>query len=261
MNKLLEVKSVSARYGKNEPDILSNISFTVYEGEALSIIGPNGSGKTSLLRVLSGTLSYTGSILVHGDTGIKELSTFSTRDRAQITGVLSQLSETHFPFTVEEAVLMGRYAHLSSGWGKNFSQNDIILAQKAIELCSLTNLAQEPLSRLSGGQKQRVFLARALTQDPTLLLLDEPTNHLDLSFQIELLKLITDLFKCSTKALIGVYHDLTLALTFSDKMILLDKGKILAIGSPKEICHSEAINKAYGISVAKEIKTLLNAWK
>ncbi|HOC29636.1 MAG TPA: ABC transporter ATP-binding protein [Treponemataceae bacterium] len=257
---ILELESVSAGYGKRGRDIISGITFSVQDGERLSVIGPNGSGKTTLLRVLSGALPYRGSVRIRTTRGPRELSELAPKERAQCTGVLSQLTGAHFPFTVADTVLLGRYARKKSVPGGDFSDADRLDAREAMRICSVLDRADELLTRLSGGQKQRVFLARTIAQDPAVLLLDEPTNHLDLGSQLELIALIGGLYAQKGKAAIGVFHDLSLALRFSDTMILLDSGRIAQNGLPDDVVRSPEIEQAYGIPVAERMRELLAQW-
>lgn len=257
---VIEIEGASAGYGKRGRDIISDISFSVRSGERLGIVGPNGSGKTTLLRVLAGGLPYRGSVRVRTETGMKELSDLTPRERAKHTGVLSQLTGAHFPFTVEETVLLGRYARRKSAQGGGFSEADRLAAREAMRSCSVEPLSGELLTRLSGGQKQRVFLARSIAQDPAVLLLDEPTNHLDLGSQLELLSLIAELYGKPGKGAIGVFHDLSLALRFSDSMLLMDKGRAVLQGTPEDIVRSGEIDRAYGIPVAQRMRELARSW-
>lgn len=246
---LLVLESVCAGYTSN-PSVLKDISFKVFEHETMSIIGPNGSGKTSLLRVLSGILPYTGSVKIRLGNELRELSAIKAKKRAQLVGMLSQLSGELFPFTVEQVVLLGRYAYTHSIIKNSFTSEDQHIVKHALEACGLTDYSSKPISQLSGGQRQRVFLARAFAQNPQLLLLDEPTNHLDLRYQIDLVDLIKTTYCTAGRASLGVFHDLSLAQRFASRFLLLDQGRIVLEGSPAQVLHSAEINKAYGITVS-----------
>ncbi len=285
---LIQAENLSAGYGARA--VLSDISFSVRSGEKLCVVGANGSGKTTLLRVLAGTLPYKGSLAIKvrspaatgGDTGGKidsdmiERSRLSGRDAARETGYLAQLSTAYFPFTVAETVMLGRYAHQKRGITASPSSADRKTVAHALELCGVTGLAEERLSRLSGGQLQRVFLARAFAQDPSILLLDEPSNHLDLFYQLEILKAVEGWTGSSASgiptstvgtagtsvhhAAVGVFHDLSLALRFADTVLLLDHGQVADYGEPRAVLSGNAINKAYGMNVAGAMRDLLQNW-
>ena len=283
---LIQAENLSAGYGARA--VLSGISFSVRSGEKLCVVGANGSGKTTLLRVLAGTLPYKGSLAIKvrspavtgGDTdsAMVERSRLSGRDAARETGYLAQLSTAYFPFTVAETVMLGRYAHQKRGITASPSSADRKTVAHALELCGVTGLAEERLSRLSGGQLQRVFLARAFAQDPSILLLDEPSNHLDLFYQLEILKAVEGWTGNNAAgstgsagtvgtagtgvnhAAVGVFHDLSLALRFADTVLLLDHGQVADYGEPRAVLSGSAINKAYGMNVAGAMRDLLQNW-
>jgi iron complex transport system ATP-binding protein len=264
---LIRAESLSASYpgsrGKRDTDVIKDVSFTLREGERLAVIGPNGSGKTTLLRALAGTIPYRGSLhaLVTDTESPKEgreveRSSLKPREAAREMAFLAQLSAQAFPFTVEYAVSLGRYARQRRGFNPPPDIRDRDAVREAMAACGVLDIAREPVDRLSGGQAQRVFLARALAQESAVLLLDEPTNHLDLRYQIELV----DLVAARTCASIGVFHDLTLALRFADSMLLLDRGRVADYGSPRDVLAGGAIDRAYGLKVSETIRALLQNW-
>lgn len=265
--ELLRAEGLSAGYGKPEADVLSDITFSLREGERLCVIGPNGCGKTTLLRVLAGTLPYRGSLkcsvgeearsATHGTVERRELK---NREAARETGFLAQISAAYFPYTVRETVELGRYARQKPGFFPESSALDREATDQAMEAAGVTPFAEKEIGTLSGGQLQRVFFARAVAQDPAILLLDEPTNHLDLYHQLELVAKLRAWVERPGKAAVGVFHDLSLALAFADRMILMDKGQIAAVGSPGEIVRGEAINRVYGMDVAGAMRSLLQKW-
>jgi len=263
---LMQAKSLSAGYGGNR-DTIRDISFTLHEGERLCVVGPNGSGKTTLLRVLAGTLPYHGSLAITVQSPLsispgaaRERSSLGSREAARETGFLAQLSQAYFSFAVEETVMLGRYAHQKPGISVPPSAGDRAAVERALVACGIATLRNERLSRLSGGQLQRVFLARTLAQDPSVMLLDEPSNHLDLHYQLELLRTIAEWAKSGKRAAIGVFHDLSLAFRFADTVLLLDNGGIADSGTPREVLSGNAINRVYGMDVAKAMRDLLQNW-
>lgn len=263
---LLRARGISAGYGGK--DAIADVSFELHEGERLSVIGPNGSGKTTLLRVLAGTVPYRGSLVVargpREQTGT-ERSRLVGKASAREFAFLAQISEVYFPFTVEETVMLGRYARQKRTLASSPSEADRRAVERALETCGLGELRATPLSRLSGGQLQRTFLARAFAQDPAILLLDEPSNHLDLRYQLSVLDSARDWAvrpgeNGRPRAAIGVLHDLSLALRFADTVILLDGGRITDSGDPRSVLSGEACNRAYGMNVAKTMRDLLETW-
>lgn len=276
---LLRADRVSAGYSAGEAgDIIRGVSFVLREGERLAIIGPNGSGKTTLLRVLAGALPYRGSVrqLIRDESSPRfgreaERSSLGAREAARETGYLSQLSSSWFPFPVRDVVMLGRYARQSAGINPKPSAADRSAVASAMDACGVAAIADRTLAELSGGQLQRVFLARTLAQEPSVILLDEPTNHLDLKYQIELLDLVAEKTQAGndgrqavgSRAIgaIGVFHDLALACRFADTVLLLDGGKIAALGSPREVMGGEEINRAYEMDVASTVRSLLQNWQ
>lgn len=263
---IMRAENLRAGYESGR-DILRGIGFSLREGERLCVLGPNGCGKTTLLRVLAGTLPYRGSLEIavtdprsprHGLS--VERSSLAARESARETGYLAQLSSSYFPFTVRDTVLLGRYSRQPAASLAGPSRADRAAAESAMTDCGIEALADSPLSTLSGGQLQRVFLARVLAQDPATLLLDEPTNHLDLNFQLELLRLIDAWIGRGRRAAVGVFHDLSLAFSFADSVLLLDKGEAVAYGTAREVLKGDAINRVYGMDVAGAMRDLLQKW-
>lgn len=267
---LIQAEHIYAGYApRATDDVLKDIGFSLHENERLGIVGPNGCGKTTLLRVLAGVLPYRGSLMqtIRDPASLRqgssvERSTISPREAARETGLLSQLSAPWFSFSVYDTVMLGRYARQKSGWGWSGkpTKDDVAAVEKAIAGCGLTNVQTQTLSRLSGGQLQRVYLARVFAQNPTVLLLDEPTNHLDLRFQLELLDQTNEWLSRGTHAVIGVFHDLSLAFRFADTVILLEEGRIVTNGTPETVIHSAEINRVYQMDVATSMRQLLQNW-
>lgn len=252
---------------KSDCSVLHNISFSLHEGERLCIIGPNGCGKTTLLRVLAGTLPYSGTLEVHiQDSSSRqyekpcERRDLTAKEASRETGFLTQLTSSYFSFTVLETVMMGRYAHQNPGVLTTRTKIDDKIVESTLKACGIENIKHKSIAHLSGGQLQRVFLARTLAQNPATILLDEPTNHLDLFYQLELLNQIDRWITDGVHAAIGVFHDLSLALRFADTVLLLDNGTVAAYGTPKEIFYSEEINSVYKMNVAESMRELLQKW-
>ena len=178
---MLELKNLYSGYdGK---DIVKNISFKVNNGENLCIVGPNGCGKSTLLKAIANIIEYRGDIEIDA----LEISKFNWKELAQKVGLMSQISQVYFPYTVYDTVSLGRYAYLKGAFS-TLSKDDRKIIDESMEKVGVYHLKDKLITELSGGQLQRVFLAKVFAQDPDIILLDEPTNHLDFKNQIDLLE-------------------------------------------------------------------------
>ena len=239
----LKIKNLSFYYESIKA--LENVTFELESGQVLGVIGPNGSGKTTLLKCIHTILRpKSDAVFIDG----KDASKLSRRDIAQKIGLVPQGSPVLFPFTVLDVVLMGRIPHLNRFMGKE-TQRDLEIVEKAMALTDTQHLANRLIDELSGGELQKVIIARALAQEPSILLLDEPTLHLDINHQLEIMELIRELAKNRQLVVILVSHDLNLAARFCDRLLLLNSGKIFAIGPPREVLTPEKIGKVYHINV------------
>ena len=232
----LEVQQVS--WSVEAKRIIHNVSLAVQPRELVGLIGPNGSGKTSLLKTIYRILKPdTGTIAIDG----KDLWRLSPREVAQNMAVVIQESLTEFDFTVREMVMMGRLP-----FKKTFeteSEYDLRLAEDALRQVDMLPMAHRRFLSLSGGEKQRVLIARALVQQPKLLLMDEPTNHLDIYHQLEILDLIKQL---QITALVAL-HDLNLAAFYCDHIYVLKEGSVVSEGAPQAILTPQLIEEVYGV--------------
>ncbi len=238
----LRINDIACRY--ESANVLENINFSAKEGDFVGVIGPNASGKSTLLKSMSKALKpHTGVVLLNE----KDVYTLKSAEIARTLAVVPQESVINFAFTALEVVLMGRTPHLNRF--EMEGTKDLIIAKKALELTNAWYLAEKPINTLSGGEKQRVIIARALAQEPKVLLLDEPTHHLDINHQLEILDLIKRLNKEERVIVIAVFHDLTSASQYCDRLILLYKGRIFAAGRVREVLTPENIEKVYGMKV------------
>ncbi len=243
--------------GYNGTEILHSVSFELKNGENLSIIGPNGCGKTTLLRAIAGTLPFTGEVLLDG-INIKGLK---RKALAKKVAMLSQTTQLYFNYTVFETVMMGRYVHEKNGFLGGESNEDKAAVLSVLETVDMLTLKDREVDTLSGGQLQRVFLAKILAQDPHIILLDEPTNHLDLSYQIELIRFLNTWSKREGKMVIGVLHDINLAMLLTDNVLLMENGCVKAFGKNKDIYASNALMSAYKMDVPRYMLETLRQWE
>jgi cobalamin transport system ATP-binding protein len=239
---LLEADGLSFAYGARP--VLAGVSLGIARGELVGVIGPNGCGKTTLVRLLAGVLAPTaGSVRLEA----RPLAAWRRRELARRLAVMPQDTPVEFPFTVLEVVLMGRAAHLP-GFGLPRAA-DIALARGVLARLDVADLEARPLDRLSGGERQRALLARALVQEPDVLLLDEPTTHLDLRHQVGIYDVVRDLARTRGVAVLSVLHDLNLAAMYCDRLLLLDGGRVAREGPPEHVLEAEALARAYGAPV------------
>jgi len=228
---------------------LGPVSFEAKEHELVAILGPNASGKSTLLTLLAGlNKPFSGRIEVDGT----EVSQLDLRVRAQKIALVQQESELLFPLRVWEYVLQGRYPH---GRRLRFeSEEDCLFAGNALAQVGADALRDRWMDQLSGGEKQRVILARALAQQPSLLLLDEPTQHLDIGGKVELLRRLRRLADNNRYTVLVVTHELNLAAEFSDRIVLLHKGKCLRVGPPAEVYDREMLEEIFEAPLEVEMR-------
>lgn len=253
-DNMLKVRNLYCGY--DDIDIIKDVNFEVERGKNLCIVGPNGCGKSTLLKSIANIITYKGSITIDD----MEVCNFSRRELAKKVGLMSQITQIYFPYTIYETVSLGRYAH-SKGVFNSLSREDKDIVLDAIEKVGLLDIKDKHINELSGGQLQRVFLARTFAQDPDVILLDEPTNHLDLKYQIELLEHLASWARENNKIVIGVLHDLNLVHYFSDAVCLLDHGEIVCYGDSKEVFNGEHLKDVYNIDIKEFMLDVLEKWK
>ena len=223
---------------------LAGASFEVAEGEIMGLVGPNSSGKTTLLRLLSKVHAPDrGEIHFRG----RPLGTVARLDLARDVAVVPQDEQLAFPVSVEELVLMGRFPRSA---GRLFEgPSDLARAREAMALAGVLDLGDHLVDTLAGGERQRALLARALAQEPRVLLLDEPTSHLDLLHQRHLVGLLRQLNREQGMTVIFVSHDLNLAGELADRLLLLSGGRVVRLGLPREVLDEAVLEQAYGCPV------------
>lgn len=234
----LDLHKISLLYDSNP--VVDKVSFSVVEGEFFMIIGPNGAGKSSLLKIIARIAKPAG-----GEVSLlgKNHGQYSTRGLAQKVAMVSQQAPTDFPFTVAETVLMGRSPHL--GLLGLEGDQDYRIGEEAMSFTEVLHLAGRRLDQLSGGERQRVMIARAICQEPALILLDEPTAALDPAHQVRIMDLMERLRQEKGTTVIMVSHDLNLASMYSDRLLLLKNGRVITIGTPKQVFTRQFIQKSY----------------
>ena len=227
---------------------LSATTFTVRQREIAAILGPNASGKSTLLNLCSGILKpLSGRVELEG----LEVSRLDVRTRAQGIAVVHQETNLQFAIRAGEFVLQGRYPY-----GKSLrfeTDEDRAIAENALAQVNASHLRDRWMHEISGGEKQRVILARALAQQPILLLLDEPTLHLDIGAQVELLERLGQLAADNRYAVVVVTHELSLAAEFADQVVLLHGGKCLRVGTPAEVYSRELLEQVFGVPLDVEL--------
>ncbi|MDH7602176.1 MAG: ATP-binding cassette domain-containing protein [Armatimonadota bacterium] len=224
--------------------VLRGVSLDLARGDFVGVIGPNGCGKTTLVRAMSRSLKPTsGCVELDG----RDVYALSARDFARRVAVVPQDIITAFDFTVLEVALMGRSPHL--GRFAVESPKDTAVAENALKLTGTLHLKHRSINALSGGERQRVMIARALAQEPEILLLDEPTSHLDISFQFDIMDLLRSLNRDRGITVLAVLHDLNLASQYCDRLYLIGAGQIQASGTPDEVITSDNIRRVYGAEV------------
>lgn len=240
MSVLLSAENLAFSYRSHRA--VQDVVAQVRAGEVVSVIGPNGSGKSTLLRCLIGLLRPDiGRVRLLG-RNVREIQ---PRERARLIGYVPQMSYQEQPFTVTDAVLMGRRPH--SGW--RFRPEDLRIAERVMEQLRITHLADRFIGELSGGQRQKVFIGRALAQEPQLLALDEPISALDVYHQLEVLELVREQALNHGAGVLMVLHDLSLAHRFSDRVLLLQNGHLQDSGSPADVISHSNIADVYRVDI------------
>ena len=230
-------------------DILNNISVEISDGEITTVIGPNGAGKSTLLKGLAGDVKPDKGNIFYDD---KNLIDINIQERAFTRSVMSQLQPIAFDFSVREIIEMGWVDRGQSDYAEEF-ENAVM---DTVLKCGVENLIHRNFNTLSGGEQRRIHFARTLLQlwrpsdakDPKYLLLDEPTANLDLTYEVKMLNIIKEVANEGSGIML-VLHDLNLAAKYSDKIVLLSDGKIIEMGSPKDVLKAEILSEIYDIDI------------
>lgn len=239
---IISVRSLSFSYYRER--VLNNINFDVGEGNFISILGPNGVGKSTLVNLITGVIGgYEGEIKIGG----QNIGKLGSQDIAKMVGVVPQYTSPGFNFTVAEMVMMGRFTYISRFEGER--KKDLDKVNEAMEKTRILPFAKRKFNELSGGEKQRVIIAQALAQDSPVLILDEPTSHLDINFQIEFMNIFRQLNERENKTIIGIFHDINLAIQNSREIMLLKEGSIFDCGRVASVISRENIKSVFGSDV------------
>lgn len=239
---LLEVENIKFKYRKNE-EILKGISFELEAGQTLSLLGANGCGKTTLMRLLLGFMkAETGKIILKG----KAIEKFSVPKLSKIFSYVPQMQNFNFAYTVKDMVLMGRIPY--SGCYRRYTKKDFYAADAALEKMQLKQLADKSFTELSGGQRQIVMIARAIAQDAPVCLMDEPENGLDYGNQIKLFRHIAELSKGNMAFIITTHHP-EHALWLNGEVLLMNNGLVMEKGKAKDCITSSNMKTLYQANV------------
>lgn len=239
---IFKLTNVSLGYNKHTK-IIDNINLEIKKGEFVSIIGPNASGKstiikalTKLIKPLDGVIEYSG----------KNIYDYKSKDFSKKIAYVPQITEFPDDITVYDFVSMGRYPHNSFFYSNEKKNKEII--NLALEQVNLKNMSFNYLNELSGGQKQRALIALALAQDTETIVLDEPTNHLDIKYQLEIIHLLHDLNHTQNKTIILVIHDINHGIKFANKVIIVNEGKIYKADYPNKVISVNSIKHVFGVN-------------
>ena len=236
---MLSVERVSKRYGQQV--VLDHIQFQVEKGTFVGILGPNGCGKSTLIRLMAGLeRPDAGQVLLEG----RPVTDYARKQLARHVAGVAQGGLPPLPYTVYDVVMMGRFAYQK--WLRGPSLDDEQLVERILEQTELTSLRSKPLMQLSGGERQRVAIAQAMAQQPRLLLLDEPTTYLDIGHQLALLNLIRRWQEECGLTVVAVLHDLNLAALYCQRLVLMQRGRIRRMGALHDVLTEPLIGEVYG---------------
>ncbi|MBM0261363.1 ATP-binding cassette domain-containing protein [Corynebacterium macginleyi] len=232
--------SITVGYGQRT--IIRDLSATFPAGKITTIVGPNGCGKSTLLRAMSGLLNLaTGNISVNGNN----ISDMKRKDVARILGVLPQSPVAPEGLLVSDLVARGRHPH--QAWFRQWSATDEDAVHAALKQTGSADLANRTLDELSGGQRQRVWISMVLAQNTDILFLDEPTTYLDLATSVDILELVDSLRQKLGRTVVMVLHDLNLAVRYSDYLVVMKEGQVIASGTPGEVITAERLQQAFDL--------------
>lgn len=235
------VKTSGLSYVVNGKTIVDDLSFEIRRNEFLGIVGPNGAGKSTLLRLLARIIDPTAGIILLGG---EDISGYETKELYRKISFLPQTSYFDFPLSALEVVLTGRYPYL--GILERESKQDIERAERCLSLVDMGRFSRRKVTTLSGGEQQRVSIARVLAQGTDFVFLDEPSSHLDIHHKFALMELLESLAQ-EGKGVVAVLHDLDLASRFCERIVVLDNGRVAAMGEPARVFSEELLSSVFKI--------------
>ncbi|MFW6022832.1 MAG: ABC transporter ATP-binding protein [Halanaerobiaceae bacterium] len=238
----MNIKCQDLCFAYSNKNVIENICLEIQSGQLISIAGPNGIGKSTLIKCLCNIYkSGSGSIYLNG----KEIAEMNAKELAKSMGYVPQKQVASFTMTVYEMTLLGRRPYIK--W--KVTANDEAVVESVLQRLNIMHLAERELNTLSGGEKQKVAIARSLAQEPEILFLDEPTSSLDINHQLEVMEILSELVDVDRSTVVTVLHDLNLVNNFSDVVYLLENKGIYAAGKPELVLTENNIKEVYGIDV------------
>jgi len=220
--------------------VLNNINLELEGSKFISILGPNGVGKSTLIHCMNKILKPTGGTVLIDDINVNDIS---IKHLAKKIGYVPYTSSDTFPLTVVDTVLMGRHPH--SAWGSK--DRDLEKVYETLKIMGIEHLAMRPFNELSAGQRQKVMLSRGIAQEASVMLLDEPTSNLDIRHQLEVTRILKDLSKNKEMLIIFISHDINIASKYSDSIILMHEGTIFSVGTPDEVITEQNLKEVYEV--------------
>lgn len=242
-NRVMELKAVNIQAGYDKKMILQGLDVTIPQGKISVIIGANACGKSTLLKTFARLLHVkSGQILLN----MQEINTYPSKRLARKLGLLPQSPIVPEGITVYDLVSRGRFSY--QGFLKGMTEEDHMAVLEAMEIMNIVDLKDRFVDELSGGQRQRVWIAMALAQRTDILILDEPTTFLDISYQVEILDMLTDLNHKYNTTILMVLHDINLSARYADYMFALKDGRLISQGTPEEVIQEETIWKVFSLT-------------
>ncbi|MCB5279233.1 MAG: ABC transporter ATP-binding protein [Candidatus Cloacimonetes bacterium] len=239
---MTEIRMENMSFSYGNCNVFSNISLKIEGSNLVCILGPNGVGKTTLVKCINKLLKPTSGHIYINDNDVQDMHLL---DLAQIMAYVPNSAFSVFSMTVAEAILMGRHPH--AGW--TTSENDMDVVDKAIDTMDLQDLSERDIRELSAGQLQRVMIARGLAQEPEILILDEPTSNLDVKHQMEVMRFLKRYAVESDTTILMVCHDLNITAAFADRIIIMSNGGIFADGKAEDVLTEDCIKQVYDVDV------------
>jgi len=251
--KMMKLNLNNISFAYEDEKVIKNLDCVFESKKFYSILGPNGSGKTTLLDLISGFLNpFEGNIELDN----KKLLSFTKKELSKKISLVSQDYSINFPFSVKDVVMMGRHPYIP-----RFSHpgiNDFKIVETMLAICGIEHLQDRKINELSGGEKQRCVFARALCQDTPILLLDEAFSNMDISHTLQMLRLVKESIK-KGKLVISVFHDLNLALSWSDELLVLKEGEIKVFGNSQKVLTRQTIQKVFHVNSIVEFNEHVQA--